>query len=242
MGSIGSILTSVAGSIFGADAASDAAEDAASASAAGMRQAAGASTEWSKYALDRLGKMYQQGLSLQKPFITSAYKMIPYAQKTAVTAYGNLYPKLVSMATNYKTSPLTKLQLTETQDALNKQLASRGLYNSGAGVEALRKNNESIMANEADKQYGRIYNLANLGMNQSTLNTGANIANSAAGNAITTGANSANVASNLGNTLANIYTNGAANAANSLIAQGSTRSGLYSTLGNAAGSLMSLFG
>lgn len=196
------------GSFLGAQEQADAVGDAADTSA-----------EASRYATDMQYKMFKENLGLLKPFYESAYKMLPGAEKTALSAY-SLYPSLLSQAQNYQTSPLTKLQLEEGTKTLNKQLASRGLYNSGAGLTTLRKYSQEVLANEADKQYNRLYSLLGLGMGQSTLGTGSSAASAAAAQGLYTGQGIANT------TMAN-----GVNQANALLSQGNIRSGMYSQLG-----------
>ena len=79
-------------------------------------------------------------------------------------------------------SPLFKMQQAEGEKAINRSLAARGLWNSGAGVQALSDFNRKLSATEADKKWGRLASLVNIGQGmsaqsgQNAVNTGSNLA------------------------------------------------------------------
>lgn len=87
-------------------------------------------------------------------------------------------PQLESIAYGGESSPLYKMQAREGSKGINRELAARGLSNSGAGLESLRNFYSGLGANEAEKQYGRIFDLANLGYGATgqAVNTGENAA------------------------------------------------------------------
>jgi len=62
-----------------------------------------------------------------------------------------------------KASSLFKFQEQEGSKALNRQLKARGLYGSGAGLEALQKFENQLVGEEGDKQYSRLFQLSEQG-------------------------------------------------------------------------------
>ena len=135
-------------------------------------------------------EMFNEQMRLMEPYREAGYAALP---------------KLQEMAFDYTGSPLYKWQLEEGTRALNRQLAARGLYNSGAGLETHRRFLSELGAQESNKMYGRTMDIANLGM-------GAAGAVAAA-------------AGGLGSSLANIYMIGGAQ-------QAATRTGMYQGLSN----------
>lgn len=83
-------------------------------------------------------------------------------------------------------TPNYKYQQQQGEQALNRNLAARGMYNSRAGVNALSDFNQSLSAQESDKTFNRLSTLANYGMGAAAnvgnynMTTGANISNSLA--------------------------------------------------------------
>lgn len=129
-------------------------------------------------------RMYQQGREDYRPWREAGTEALDWARK-------NVY--------NFANSPVYERQ----SENLNRQLAARGLYGSGAGVEA-----QSRMAeNEGQRQYDRIMQLAGFGP-------------SAAGGM-------AGLASGMGGA----YQTAGANLGNIAAQQGQARGGLYSSLG-----------
>ena len=78
-------------------------------------------------------------------------------------------------------SPGYRLEQEATQQALDRYLAKAGLFSSGFGAEQQRRAAEEIAAREGEAQYGRLFNLANIGMgqqsqlNQARMNMAGNI-------------------------------------------------------------------
>ena len=86
----------------------------------------------------------------------------------------------------FKDSAQFRFESDIGQRNINRQLSARGGYNSGAGLEALSLFNAALVGAEGDKQFQRIFNVAQLG-----------------GNAA---AQSANNTTQAGNTIANVTT------------------------------------
>jgi hypothetical protein len=120
-------------------------------------------------------------------------------------------PYMTDIAYNLETSPLYTWRLKEAQEANDKALAARGLYNSGAGLQLQSDTVNQLSAEESENKWNRLNTLAGYG-------------SSAAANTASAGASSANTISNLYSTLGT-----AQNQAS--IADASQRSSLYSGLG-----------
>lgn len=80
-----------------------------------------------------------------------------------------------------KASPLFQFQSEIGMRNINRELAARGLFNSGAGLETLQRFNNQLVGEEADRLYGRLQNMTNMGqsaaagMAASSQQTGSNI-------------------------------------------------------------------
>lgn len=70
-------------------------------------------------------------------------------------------------------SPLYQFQEELGTRNLNRELAARGLYNSGAGLETIRQFQAQLGAEETERQYGRLFGLLGVGANASTALAGA---------------------------------------------------------------------
>ena len=197
-----------AGSVLSADASRSAANTAADAQANAAKTSA-----------DVQLKLGEEALSLQKPFYEAAYPLLPYQTQAGLQAYQQTLPQMESIATDYKTSPLTNLQLQGTTDQINNALSARGLYNSGAGVQAISQASQGILASEADKKWNRLQSLYGL-QTGNTAAVGASAATS-----------SGNLASNLGTGLANTYMTGAANQISPLLYGAQSTANMYSSMG-----------
>lgn len=79
-------------------------------------------------------------------------------------------------------SPLFQFQSELGSRNINRELASRGLFNSGAGLETLQRFNNQLVGEEADRLFTRLFNVTSLGQNSAarmaagTQQTGANVA------------------------------------------------------------------
>ena len=110
-------------------------------------------------------------------------------RETGVKAAGQLSDILSgnkSADDYFKDSAQFRFESDIGQRNINRQLSARGGYNSGAGLEALSLFNSALVGAEGEKQFQRIFNVAQLG-----------------GNAA---AQSANNTTQTGNTLANLTT------------------------------------
>ena len=131
-------------------------------------------------------------------------------------------PYMTDIAYNLETSPLYKWQLQQEQEAADKALAARGLYNSGAGLQLQSDITNRLTAQEGENKWNRLNTLANLGSN-------------AAANTAGAGTSSANTISNLYATLGT----GQTNLANQ---EASQRASLYSGLGALGAGTMQGYG
>lgn len=73
-------------------------------------------------------------------------------------------------------SPLFKFQSELGQRNLNRELSARGLYGSGAGLETLARFNNQLVGEEADRLFGRLFNVTSLGENAAAKTASGNIA------------------------------------------------------------------
>lgn len=62
-------------------------------------------------------------------------------------------------------SPLFRWQQEMGTRAINRELAARGLYGSGAGLEQLQRFTNQLVAEEGDRYFNRLYNMTALGQN-----------------------------------------------------------------------------
>ena len=93
-----------------------------------------------------------------------------------------------------KASPLFNFQSKMGTQAINQQLAARGLYGSGAGLQTLSQFNDQLVGEEGQRLVDRLFNMTQLGQNSAT--------------------NMASMTNNMGQFMGgNIY-NGGVNAAN----------------------------
>ena len=64
-----------------------------------------------------------------------------------------------------KASPLFEFQSQLGMRNLNRELSSRGLFGSGAGLETLQRFNNQLVGEEADRMFSRLFNVTSLGEN-----------------------------------------------------------------------------
>lgn len=62
-----------------------------------------------------------------------------------------------------KASPLFQFQSEMGSRNINRELASRGLFNSGAGLETLQRFNNQLVGEEADRLFGRLSDVTKMG-------------------------------------------------------------------------------
>ena len=129
-----------------------------------------------------------------------------------------------------KASPLFNFQSKMGTQAINQQLAARGLYGSGAGLQTLSQFNDQLVGEEGQRLVDRLFNLTGLGANSAgqMASMTSNMGQFMGGNIYNGGVNAANMRYNA--------TVGQANAlANSQQMLGQMGQSLFDT---AAGGLM----
>lgn len=88
-----------------------------------------------------------------------------------------------NVANMLKASPLFNFQSEMGTQNINRQLAARGLYGSGAGLQTLAQFNDQLVGEEGQRLTDRLFNLTQLGGNAAnsmasmTNNTGLNMSN-----------------------------------------------------------------
>lgn len=75
-----------------------------------------------------------------------------------------------------KESPLFQFQSELGMRNINRELAARGLHGSGAGLETLARFNNQLVGEEADRLFGRLFNVTSLGENAAAKTASGNIA------------------------------------------------------------------
>jgi hypothetical protein len=153
-------------------------------SAHGAKKAANTQADASKYAADQQMAMYQQTREDQTPW--------RQAGGQAVGALSNWYglggqtPDYQSMLQNM---PGYQFQMQQGNEAVQRNLAARGLLQSGAAGKALQQYGQGVASSYADKYVNGLQSLAGLGQT-SVAQTGAAGTSAAAnaGNAIQNGA------------------------------------------------------
>jgi len=119
-------------------------------------------------------------------------------------------------------SPLYQFQQQQGEQGINRAMAARGMYGSSAATNQLSRFQNQLGAEEAERQYGRIGGMVNMGMGQGNTyvaNQGAN-AN-----------NAANISLNLGNSLASNIQN-----------RGDQQASLYQSMGQLPMNAMNAYG
>jgi hypothetical protein len=237
-GLIGSGLDMV-GDYYGAKKSADAMKDAADAQAAAMLQA------------QRESQAYQEAKNRQATGL-----LYPYLQQFGGQDVrdemanfgtsglgGQLTGQMADLANrglnlDYKADPAYQWREKQQEEAINRQLAGRGMYDSRYGMDVLADAGMNLSGQEADKQYmravddynrqyGDLTNRYGLGY-QDLLNrfgTGTSMANSLAG--MYTG-----LGSTVGNQILNTGINSASSSALLNSQAGQTMGNMYSGLGN----------
>jgi len=143
------------------------------------------------------------------PYMELGQWAIPGVKETDITGgAGEFLNKLKNFGSTFQVNPedpTYKFRVGEAEKGVNSFLASRGLYNSRAGLNALQETTTQIGAEEAQNQYNRGYqnildsfNLASsLGQSQfsklyNLLGVGANAAGQSASSAMQAGQGIAN--------------------------------------------------
>ena len=238
MGSIVGDLGQGIGDILGGNQASSASSDASSAITASIPQALGYETAGLNTAT-----------GVETPYINAGNALLPSAASTGASTYGNIASLMNSAMGAYNggdvaLSPTTQYEVAQATPLLNQQLASRGLYNSGAAVAGL----SNLDANLVSQNYQQAFtnantaNQAGLSATNPLLSAGSSNAQSLGGQAVSTGANQATTA--LGGTEAAAGYTAQAGAQQGLATQeaGNAFGNMESGIGNAFGSMTSGIG
>ena len=169
-------------------------------------------------------RMYNQTRSDFEPYRQAGVQALPQLQNAG----------LPNLPENFKFSmdpndEIYRWKQEQGEEAINRALAARGLYNSRAGVNTIADFNKDLAAEESTMQYNRALEKYGLDYSRATdlYNTkygnALNLANIGRGASTTTaqaGTNTANALANIyqnqGNQLGNIAMQGAANKASSI--------------------------
>lgn len=162
----------------------------------GSQEAADAVKEGSDKSADIQGYMFDKAWGSYEPYRTLGESALPYLEYMTTGKGAPL---------NIEDSPMYTWQKDKGTKALNQQLAARGLYNSGAGVQSLSDFYSRLGAEESQRQYARVLDAANIGRGAATGQSAA---------AMSTGQSLGNLYYNTGNNL------------------GQNRQGLYEGVGN----------
>jgi hypothetical protein len=195
---------------------------AGSESASAASNAAQTSANATENAAQLQYQLGEQGLKDIEPFYQAAYPLLPYETAAGLEAYQKTLPQMEAIATNYTSSPLTQTQMQGTTDSINNALSARGLYNSGAGVQAISGASQNIMANQEQNQWNRLGQVYGL-QTGTTSATGANTASQAA-----------STSANLGSNLASTYMTGAGQQIQALEFGGQSQANMYGNMGGLA--------
>lgn len=135
--------------------------------AAGKSQAA-ASGKAAKYqygssiaAIEALKKSEAATRKGFAPYAAMGERAIPGLEGVDPTGGAGYYAgQLEALGTDFQydpNNPAYQFQKAEIEKSINQSLASRGLYNSRMGVNALSEANARLVAQETEKQYARKY-------------------------------------------------------------------------------------
>ena len=189
---------------------------------AGEAQGAAAETqaEAMRRAEDINLQMYEQAREDYAPYREAGYNILPHLQYTATGrapmveapgAAGNLIPDPDYTPLDVTASPLYQFRQREGESAINRALASRGLYDSSFAVNQLADLTNRLTAEETERQYGRLLDMANIGRGAATQSGSAALAT--------------------GNVLGQYATQGGQAMAAGQLGEGQQRASMYSNLG-----------
>lgn len=197
---LGAATIGAAGSIIGGKKAEKGAEAAAAATLTAQREAMAAYDPWreaGERALPEAERLAGEGVPS---------KYLPYLEHY-VTGEGKPF--------DITTSPAYQYQFEKGTEAVGKSLAARGLYGSGAGIQAETELAERLGVGESEKMYSRLMDLYNIGQRTSgekygrqmdIARLGAGAAGGAAGVAQAGGARMADIQMQKGAGQAGMYT------------------------------------
>ena len=121
-----------------------------------------------KNASERWAALGSQMVSERNAQIAEAQKNL-----TAFDAETEILKRGFANPTKMEASPLYKFQEELGSRNINRELAARGLYNSGAGLETIRQFQSQLGAEESDRQFNRLFGLLGIGANATSAYTGA---------------------------------------------------------------------
>lgn len=154
-------------------------------SSAAKKQAEAIRLAGERGATDILGAVDKSNATAREFNDTARGDLSPFRQ-FGVDA-GNSLTQLLfgggDVANMLKASPLFNFQSKMGTQNINQQLAARGLYGSGAGLQALSQFNDQLVGEEGQRLTDRLFNLTQLGANAGnsmaslTNQTGLNMSN-----------------------------------------------------------------
>jgi len=175
-----------------------------SARSAGNKQAdaAAASNDTQKAMYDQTRADNMPALDARNASLSRMRELLGIGGNTGASGYGSLGKSLTSK--DVMSEPGYQFGLTQGQDALNSQLAARGMRNSGAALQAASRYGTDYATTKYDNAFNRLQTQDNNTFNRlGTLSGAGQVGTSQIGQA---GANMANNVSNtqtqLGNALA----------------------------------------
>lgn len=177
-------------------------------------------------AADATKKAQKKAMAAYAPWQEAGVRALPEVERLAGEDVPSKYlPYLEHYVTgegepfDITTSPAYQYQLEKGTEAIGKSLSARGMYGSGAGIQAETELAERLGAGESDKMYGRLMDLYNIGQRTSGEKYGrqmdiAKLGAGAAGGAAATA------------------TSGGARMADIQMQKGAGQAGMYSSLAN----------
>ena len=187
-----------------------------------------AQKEMAQKAIDAQLAMYQSGLNIQQPYIDLGTTLLPtYALHAAGQDPGRMSIQ------NLADGDLYEWQKEQATDALNKQLAARGRYDSGAAIKGFSDLYRTMAGEEANKRYERAVALENA--DYARLVDAMNLGRGAS-------ATGSSIASGTGNVLSGIYSNLGGNLGNTYLNYGQAMQAPTAASVNATGSMYGKIG
>jgi len=137
--------------------------DAGEAQEKGIERAAGITAASTREAIAAEERKLERLIELQEPFRETGVGALP---QLAEMARGGGEP------INVEDLPTFEIQQRENEQAINRALAGRGIFGSRAGVDALGRSTERLIAEEtgreSDRRFGRLLDLVNIGRGAAT--------------------------------------------------------------------------
>ena len=184
-----------------------------------QKEAAGTAARTSKKADIRAAALYAPWREAGERSLTEVERLAGEEIPSKYLPYLEHYITGEGTPFDITTSPAYKYQLEKGTEAIGTSLAARGLYGSGAGIQAETELAERLGVGETEKMYGRLMDLYNIGQRREgeTYGRQMDIARLGAGAA----GGEAAAATTAGGRLAGIQ-----------MQKGATQAGMYSNLAN----------